>query len=68
MQAPSASYPVEPGIWAGSHIGTASHEQTVSLIGWLQMQGIQCIIDVSSPDDHLPAYQMLLAQHAPVIV
>ena len=68
MQAPSASYPVEPGIWAGSHIGTASHEQTVSLIGWLQMQGIQCIIDVSSPDDHLPAYDTLLAQHAPGIV
>ena len=67
MQAPSASYPVEPGIWAGSHIGTASHEQTVSHIGWLQMQGIQCIIDVSSPDDHLPAYHTLVAQYAPEI-
>jgi ADP-ribosylglycohydrolase len=67
MQAPPASYPVEPGIWAGSYTGTASPDQTKSYIAWFVANGIEYVIDLSSPDDQLPRYHDLLAQHAPDI-
>ncbi|MFM2309289.1 MAG: hypothetical protein RLY87_1410 [Chloroflexota bacterium] len=68
MHAPPASFLVEPGIWAGSYIGARTDGQTESHISWLQAHGIRCVIDVSSPDDQLPPYDVLLGQRAPEIV
>lgn len=68
MHAPPASYLVEPGIWAGSYIGARTDAQTDAHIAWLRAQRIWCVIDISSPDDHLPPYDMVLAQQAPEIV
>ncbi len=67
MQAPPASYLVEPGIWAGSCIGAGDDTKTALHIAWLTQHGVGCVIDLSSPDDRLPNYTHMLAERAPYI-
>ena len=67
MQTPPACFRVEPGIWAGSHIGAGVTDQTEAHIGWLALEEIGYIIDLSSPEDQLPSYHALLTKIAPQI-
>ena len=64
MHAPPACYVVEPGIWAGSYIGAGFVDETEAHISWLIANHIDCVIDLSSPDDQLPPYADTLQRRA----